>query len=206
MLKNASTLFGSRLRVGALCAAATSTIALVVPDIANAIVSAPPLISARREISDGLNGAFMSASVRRSAEHRAHDAVMRSTTAQIAVELFTHLRFGRLRRSRQQPRGGHDHAARAVAALRHALGDEGSLQHRGLFGRAEALDGRHRFACGIGNGGEAGADRLAVNQDRAGAALTETAAESGAREPEVTQYIQQRFVGIVRLNGQLRSE
>src|SRR3974390_3290140 len=110
MLKNASTLFGSRLRAGAACAAARPTSALVVPDIANAIVSAPPLSTARRDSSDALKGAFMSASLRGGAQHGADDAIMRTATAQVTVQFVAHLGFGRLWRVREQPGGAHDHA------------------------------------------------------------------------------------------------
>src|SRR5260221_3061057 len=100
--KNASTLFGSRLRVGAPCAAALSSSAPALPDMANATVSAPPLSSVRREGFEKLKEAFMSASLRCSAEHRADDAIMRTAAAEVAVEFVADLRFGWPGRSREQ--------------------------------------------------------------------------------------------------------
>src|SRR5512135_2106586 len=107
MLKNASTLFGSRLRAGDPCAAASSNNGSAVPARANATVSAPPLSNERREISNALKGAFISASLRGGAQHRANDAIMRTAAAQIAIESVAHLGLRRLWRVPEQPGGAH---------------------------------------------------------------------------------------------------
>src|SRR5262245_10517703 len=54
----------------------------------------------------------------RSTLDRAHDAVVGSAAAEVGRQCFPDLCFGRFRRLIQQRLGGHDHAVRAVAALR----------------------------------------------------------------------------------------
>src|SRR5215472_12474722 len=76
----------------------------------------------------------------------------------------------------EQCRSLHDLAGLAVAALRNLLGNPGLLQGMIALG-AEALDGRDLLADHIADRGLAGADRLAVDVNGAGAAQARTAAE-----------------------------
>ncbi len=77
--------------------------------------------------------------------------------------------------------------------------DEGLLQRMRLLERAEPLDGGDLGAAERADRGDAGADRLAVHQHRAGAALGQPAAELGAVERQVVaQHIEQRGVRLGR--------
>ena len=98
----------------------------------------------------------------------------------------------------EQRLGAHDHAGDAVAALRRLLGLEGDRQQAGLaVGRRQAFERAHLAIAQRGDRHEAGEDRLAVEQDGAGAALAQPAAELGAVECQlVAQHVEQRRVGI----------
>ena len=92
---------------------------------------------------------------------------------------------GRLRVVFQKRAHRHDHAALAIAALRHVVVDS-CLLHlaEGAFVR-EALDGRDLLADRIAHGDAAGARRDAVHMNRAGAALCNAAAIFCSREPDI---------------------
>src|SRR5579864_8607042 len=96
---------------------------------------------------------------------------------------------------------GEHHAAEAETALRGLLINEGLLQRMRLLRRAQALQG-HDF--GFSDGADrcnAGASGAAVQQNRAGAALTEAAAEFGAAQLEfVAEHIEQRR-GRINIHG-----
>src|SRR6185503_15388393 len=64
------------------------------PVRAKPTVSAPLLSTARREIREALTEMFMSASLSRCRHDRAHDALMRTAAAEIAVERRAHIGFG----------------------------------------------------------------------------------------------------------------
>ena len=128
---------------------------------------------------------------------------MRAAAAEIAGEPLLGLFERRLRRRREQRRGGHDHPAGAVAALRGLLGDERGLHAMRRFSRVPspsmvvivvaggAADRRH-----------ARAHRFAVHQHRAGAALAEAAAELRPVQRERTaQNVEQRLRRIPRVGG-----
>src|SRR5205823_12863261 len=92
--------------------------------------------------------------------------------------------------------GGHDLPALAVAALGHVLGHPRGLHRVWLGGGAEALDGGDRLALDRADGQHAGANRLAVEVNGAGAALGHAAAELGAGHAEhVAQHPEQRHLG-----------
>ena len=75
------------------------------------------------------------------------------------------------------------------------------LQRAQLLRRAEALDGRDLVALGVGGEHQAGLDRLAVEEHRAGAAGAAVADLLGAGEVEVVaQRVEQRHP---RLDGHL---
>ena len=95
----------------------------------------------------------------------------------------------------EQGFGGHDHAVDAVAALHGLLVDEGLLDLVHLLGVAQAFERGHGFVLRCADGSDAGADRVAVHDHGAGAALGQAAAEFGTVELQiVAQCIEQRHV------------
>src|SRR5262249_18782464 len=91
----------------------------------------------------------------------------------------------RLRLTGEQRHGGQDHAGSAVPAL-HGVGLEERLLNRmEAVAARQALDGPNLFACGVAHRRGAGADRLTVNQDRAGAAPAFATAVFAAGEVQV---------------------
>src|SRR5258705_7964213 len=105
---------------------------------------------------------------------------------------------GRLRLVLEQRRDRHDHTALAVAALRDVVVDPGLLdlaQHAVL---GEPFAGGDLLALGGADGQRAGADRLAVEMDRAGAALRDAAAVFGAGQADILpDRPQQRRAGMI---------
>ena len=119
-------------------------------------------------------------------EHRLDDLAVAGAAAEHAGERVAHLGLARLRVRAQQRLGAHQHARRADAALRRAVGDEGALQRRQrAVGAGEALDRRHRAAVALADGDDARADLLAVEQHGAGAAVAGVAADLGAGQAEL---------------------
>src|SRR5262249_2029476 len=183
------------------CAWATLT-----PSTASSVIGAPSettsapeaLRTERRENVAGLSILIMISS---SAHHlgraldRAHDVHVRPATALEAGERILDLGVARLLVAVEQRRRSHDPPLYAVSPpLLLAVGLRDRMR---LLGRAEAgechplavADRRHRR--------HAGADRLAVEMHRAGAALREPAAEVRVVEPDVVaQGIEQRHVRI----------
>src|SRR5207248_2043774 len=141
------------------------------PANAKAIVSAPPLSMARRETWEGFARNVISASLTRGVHHRADDARMRAAAAQVAVKRCPHVLFAGRWFLAKECRRAHDHAARAVAALRHLLFDEGGLDGMRRRARTEPLERGHRFALHIGNRSKAGRRRPTVDPHHTGAAL-----------------------------------
>ncbi len=124
---------------------------------------------------------------------------MRAAAAEIVLQCFLDLGFGRPRVLAEEGGGFHDHAVDAVAALGRLLLDEGALHRVRLFGRAQAFE-RHDLLLGgeRGQRHDSGAHRLAVDLHGAGAALRHAAAEARAAQGEVVaQRVEQRHVGIV---------
>ena len=86
----------------------------------------------------------------------------------------------------QKMLGAKDHAPGAKAALHRAAIDEGLLQGVQIVGRVrQALYGRDLALVGLHGQGEAGAYRLAVDQNRAGPAVALVAADLGAGEVQI---------------------
>jgi hypothetical protein len=99
--------------------------------------------------------------------------------ADVAVHGEVDVAIGRRRIQSEQRRGAHDLAGLAVAALRHVERDPGLL-HGGAFLAAEALDGRDLAVADRRYRQRTRAHRLAINVNRAGAALRYPAAVFGA--------------------------
>ena len=122
---------------------------------------------------------------------------MGAAAAQIRLQLGADLRIGRLGVFPQQRLRPHHHAGDAVAALRRLLFHEGALDRRRRLDGAEAFQRRHLLALEQQQRRDAGQHRLAVDDHRARAALTEPAAELGGIEFEfVAQHIEQRRIRI----------
>src|SRR5262249_54519533 len=123
--KKPSPSFGSRMR-GELppsCAKRSSPR----PLNAKAMVSAPPLRTARRDTRGGLMGTVISASRTRRRHDGSDNSDVSAAAAQSPIERGANFVFGGLGCLGEQRNGTHDHTARAVAALRHLLFNEGGL-------------------------------------------------------------------------------
>ena len=96
----------------------------------------------------------------------------------------------------EQRRRSHDEAGLAVAALGHLVLDPGALQGmQPPSTTGQAFDGGHRLAGDVGHGDRAGAHRLAIDMDRAGAADGNAAAELRPDDVQVlAQDPEQRLV------------
>ena len=91
--------------------------------------------------------------------------------AKIVRQGLLDLLDARIRILVQQRLGRHDHPRRAEAALNGAGQHKGLLNEVGILGRPEPLDADDLGPLQFHHLGEAGTDRLAVHDDRAGAAL-----------------------------------
>jgi hypothetical protein len=123
---------------------------------------------------------------------------MTAAAAEIPGERFTNVAFGRMRPARQERSCRHDHAVRAISALGCLLRYERRLHLAGPSRIAQAFERRDILVVRVDGEGHAGARRLAVDQDAAGAALAETASELGTPEPKIiSQSVKQRHVRVV---------
>src|SRR5260221_13958058 len=126
---------------------------------------------------------------------------MAPTATEIGGKLAPDVPFARMRIAPKQGGRRHDHTVRAVAALRRRFGDEGRLHRMRTLRTAEALEGRDLLPFDGGGGGNARADRLAVDNHRASAALTQAAAKPGPAQMEiVAQHIEKRGVGVAEID------
>src|SRR5579883_179890 len=131
----------------------------------------------------------MSGSLRRVAD-RDMDALITAASTDVAEHGVVDLLVGRGRRLRQQRRRLHDLAGLAVAALRDADVAPGHL-HGMLALGVEPLDGDDRFVGDVRHRDAAGADRLAVDMNRAGAAQRDAAAELRSGQAELVAQVPQ---------------
>src|SRR5437879_2876636 len=121
------------------------------------------------------------------------DVHVAGTPAEVAFESPPDLVFGRVRVLREQIRGGHDEARRAVAALQAVLVPERLLDRVQLAILGHALDRGQALALGLDRKQGAALDGVAVDQDRARAALAGVAPDVSAREAEVvTQMVSEQ--------------
>src|ERR1700730_1915601 len=116
--------------------------------------------------------------------HRLDDVHVAGAPAEVAFEAPADLVLGRVRILLEQVRGGHDEAWRAVAALQAVLVPESLLKRVELAVLGHALDRREALALGLEREHGAALDRLAVHQDRAGAALACVAPDVGASQAD----------------------
>src|SRR5712691_6831424 len=135
------------------------------------------------------------------AEDRANHAGVAATAAEVPNEGLPYLLLVGAGRAREEGARGHDHAGRAIPALRRLLRDECRLEPIGTVGRAQALDGDDLLTDHRARGGHARADRAPGDEHGAGAALGEAAAEAGARQPKIiAENVEQGSVGVIRLD------
>src|SRR5205085_167775 len=100
------------------------------------------------------------------------------------LQALANLGLAGMRMALQEIDGGQDHAWCAEAALESVLLPKGVLERVKLPGHCQALDRLHASAVGLHSQNSAGLDRLAVDEDGAGAALAGVAAHVGAGQPE----------------------
>ena len=96
---------------------------------------------------------------------------MRAAAAQVAGESFFDLRVRRFWVFIEQGFAGHDHTVDAVAALHGLLVDESLLDLVHLLGIAQAFERDDGFILRCAHGSDTGANRVAVHDHRASAAL-----------------------------------
>src|SRR4029434_4356000 len=129
---------------------------------------------------------------------RAHDAHVRAAAEQIRGERLLDLAIARMRILIEQCLCLHDHAVDAVAALHGLLINEGLLQPVRMLGAAQALERRDLRVTDTADRIKARAYCLAVDMNRARAALREAASEARAAQSKlVTQRIEEWHLRIV---------
>jgi hypothetical protein len=133
--------------------------------------------------------------------HGAQHPDMTAAAAEISRKRRSHLFFCRFGSFRQQRDRAHDHSICAVAALGGLFGNECRLNRMQVFRRAETFQCRDVSIADGRHGNLARANGLAIENNRAGAALSETAAKFWAVEAEtIAQGIQQRHIGIISVD------
>src|SRR5260221_4701040 len=116
------------------------------------------------------------------------DALIAAAAADVAAHGVVDLALGRVLGRGEEVGRLHDLPGLAVAALRHGESAAGRL-HGVHAVRIEAFDGDHGAAGDVAHRGGAGAGRLAVDMDGAGAALGDAAAVFRAGEPQLVAEI-----------------
>ncbi len=130
-------------------------------------------------------------------EHRLDDVVVAGATAQVALQPVADLLLGGVGVLGQQAGGGHDHPRGAVAALEAMVVPEGLLDRMELAVRGHALDRGDLRAVGLHGQDRARLHGLAVQVDRAGAAVGRVAAHVGAGQTKlVAQGVDQQHTGL----------
>ena len=122
---------------------------------------------------------------------------MREAAAEDARHSFLDFLLRCLRILVEECFGCQDDAIQTIAALRGLFFDEGFLNGVQPVYRAQPFERDNFKILHRLHRRDAGADRLAFHEDRAGSALAETATELRAVEGEVvTQYIKQRHTEV----------
>src|SRR5262245_45241127 len=186
--KKPSTSFGSRMR-GELPPSSAKR-SSPRPLNAKAMVSAPPLRTARRDTRGGLMGTVISASRTRRRHDGSDNSDVSAAAAQIPIERGANFVFGGLGCLGEQRNGTHDHTARAVAALRHLIFNEGGLDRVRCGARAKAFERCYRPIAHVRYGRLAGSGSPSFDQNRAGAALSQPASELGGSQPKAAQDVE----------------
>ena len=118
--------------------------------------------------------------------HRRHDSLIPGAAAQVAGELLADLLLVGLRSTAQERLGRHQEPGGAEAALQRMVLREGALQRRQLaVGAGEPFDGQQRAAIGLDGEHQAGANRFAIELNRAGATDAVLAPDVRPGQPRV---------------------
>src|SRR5450755_3055042 len=113
------------------------------------------------------------------------DVDVASTATQVARDTAPDLRLGRARIGGQQGLCAEQHAGRAEPALQAVLLEEALLQSVQLAVLLQAFDRLDLAAVGLDRQHRARLDRIAVQQNRAGATVRGITPDVGAREVQV---------------------
>src|SRR5262245_19240551 len=117
--------------------------------------------------------------------------------AQVAGDGVADLVLGRLRVLRQQGGGGHEDAGNTESALRHPVTHECLLHGNQRAAAGETFDRGHGTASRLHCEHEAARDELAIEVNRARAAVAGPAALLRTRQAEIlTQRVEQRDIGL----------
>src|SRR6266540_4406304 len=139
-------------------------------------------------------------SVRR-IQYGVHDLQVTPAAAEVAGQVVLDLVGGRRRVLLKQGFGGQDEAGGAVRTLERGVVDEGLLDRVKAAVLGERLDGHDRLVGNQHAEQQAGADRLAFQQDRAGATHPDPAPLAHTEQLEfAAQYVEQ---SMVRRDGHL---
>src|ERR1017187_3511896 len=133
--------------------------------------------------------------------HRAEDGLFIFRVAATAADVFLHLRddfrAGRARIFFQHAGDAHDHARRAIAALKRALRQERLLHRMQLAADSQALDGHDVLLVHVADVCDARGRALAVDEHRAGAALALATAEFCPGQLQIlAQHFEQGSAGV----------
>ena len=130
---------------------------------------------------------------RRRVLHRLDDLRVACATAEIAGECVTNFILGRILILVEQRLGHHQHSRRAVAALGAAVLNERLLNRVQLGADLQSLDGDDIGAVELAGKHQTGVDRLAVQKNRASAAVAGAAAFFGPGDADlIAQQIEQK--------------
>ena len=140
----------------------------------------------------------MSASTSADAVHGVRDRAVAGAPAEIALERMREI--GALLLIERRHR--HDHAGGAEAALKRLRVEKSLLHRMQVAVWREPLDRRHRAPRGAESRNQAGVHRLAVEPDRAGAAVAGVAALLDAEDARLPQEGPQALPGL-RLGREL---
>src|SRR5579862_6832256 len=122
---------------------------------------------------------------------------VRAATAEVRRHVAANLGVARRGIRVEQRLRAHDHAGDAIAALRRLLVEERALQRIRIVHAAQRLDRANRAPAEHRDRRDAREHSLAVDDDRARAALTEAAAELRAVQLQmVPQHVKKRRIGI----------
>src|ERR1700674_780927 len=125
--------------------------------------------------------------------HRLDDVHVARAPAEVAFQALADLVLRRVRVLLQEVGRGHDETGRAVAALQTVLVPERLLERVELPIFGHALNRGQLLALGLDGEHRAALDRLAVDEDRARAALARVAPDVGAGQPDdVPQVMHQQ--------------
>src|SRR5262249_29184626 len=117
--------------------------------------------------------------------HRLDDILIPGTAAQIGREHVDQVHIADVGLAFEHADDQHEEARRAEAALQPVMVHEGALEGMQLVALGQSLHGADRFPVGLHGEHQARADRLALDEYRAGAAHAVLAPDMGAGLPAI---------------------